>query len=376
MEETTMQTDMHYYGTYAMARAAGLEPETCRQIASFAQFVDDNAEDKTIESDNGAIIRLVATAHHTTHTQNLQKDNQRYVWVPFHFLPGAEGEGYTERLKCRKNSYIAQAMVEHHLSLAGKPYAIGLMGVAAHVYADTFSHYGFSGISSRGNRVIQEGIEFHELSDEMREYITEKATSFWNKNGSQGGLFANFRKVVERQKEKAEAAAAEAFSGALGHGPVHTYPDRPYLGWTYQYEHGGESVTRNNHNDFMDACGALHAMFSRFADARPDLRSDGGKSFTDVQGAVSNVLSTQAGKEGRIQKWQDAAESGELFATGSESIPVYSDLEWLEQRDSLAHAETPIATLDYPVFRFYQAAAIHRTYVLRDLLPEHGLIVN
>ncbi len=371
-----MQTDMHYYGTYAMARAAGIDQETCRQIASFAQFVDDNAEDKVIESDNGAIINLVATAHHTTHKQNLDKDNQRYVWVPFHFLPGAEGEGYTERLKCRKNSQIAQAMVDHYLSLSDKPYAIGLMGVAAHVYADTFSHYGFSGISSRGNRVIQDAIEFHDLSSEMRSYITEKARSFWNKKGEQGGLFSNFRKIVEREKEKAEAAAAELFSGALGHGPVHTYPDRPYLGWTYQYERSGESITRNNHEDFLEACEALHSMFSSFADVRPDLRSDEGKNFSDIQKIVGEVLATQAGKQDRIKKWQQAAESGELFAAGGELIPEYSDSEWLEQRDSLADAETPADTLDYPVFRFYQAAAIHRTYVLRDLLPESGLIVN
>lgn len=36
-----MQTDMHYYGTYAMARAAGLNQDTCRKIAYSAQFVDD-----------------------------------------------------------------------------------------------------------------------------------------------------------------------------------------------------------------------------------------------------------------------------------------------------------------------------------------------
>ena len=37
-----MQLDMHYYATYAMARAAGIEPDDARIIATSAQFVDDN----------------------------------------------------------------------------------------------------------------------------------------------------------------------------------------------------------------------------------------------------------------------------------------------------------------------------------------------
>ena len=37
-----MQLDMHYYATFAMARAAGLNSETSRVIATASQFVDDN----------------------------------------------------------------------------------------------------------------------------------------------------------------------------------------------------------------------------------------------------------------------------------------------------------------------------------------------
>jgi len=37
-----MQLDMHYYGTYALARTAGLKPPVCRIIAFSSQLVDDN----------------------------------------------------------------------------------------------------------------------------------------------------------------------------------------------------------------------------------------------------------------------------------------------------------------------------------------------
>src|SRR5689334_17155548 len=155
-----MQIDSHYHATYAIARAAGLKPDVAQSVATCAEFVDDNVAQTSVELRDGSRVDVEATAHHTVDTENLEPADQRQVWVPFHFLPGNEGDSFTERLKCRKDSAIAREMVEHHLSLSDKPYAVALIGIAAHVYADTFSHYGFSGISSRGNRVVNGSFEF------------------------------------------------------------------------------------------------------------------------------------------------------------------------------------------------------------------------
>ena len=43
-----MQKDMHYYGTYTLARTAGITPEVAEIIATASQFVDDNVEDGSI----------------------------------------------------------------------------------------------------------------------------------------------------------------------------------------------------------------------------------------------------------------------------------------------------------------------------------------
>ena len=51
-----MQIDMHYYGTYAMARAAGLNRETARTVATSSQFVDDNAARGHVTFRDGARI--------------------------------------------------------------------------------------------------------------------------------------------------------------------------------------------------------------------------------------------------------------------------------------------------------------------------------
>ncbi|MFT4928740.1 MAG: hypothetical protein ACI8WB_004860, partial [Phenylobacterium sp.] len=113
-----MQVDMHYYGTYAMARAAGLKADVCKIIATAAEFVDDNAGHQNLNAKDKGHLHVTATAHHSVDGDNLENDDQRLVWVPFHFLPGNEGDSYELRLQCVKDSDIAREMLQHHLSRA------------------------------------------------------------------------------------------------------------------------------------------------------------------------------------------------------------------------------------------------------------------
>ena len=63
-----MQIDMH--GAYAMARAAGLERETARVVATSAQFVDDNAARSQVTFRDGSHIDTEATARHPIDLSN------------------------------------------------------------------------------------------------------------------------------------------------------------------------------------------------------------------------------------------------------------------------------------------------------------------
>ena len=374
-----MQLDMHYYGTYAMARAAGLNPEAARIVATSAQFVDDNTAQSHVEFQDGARIDQEATAHHPFNFSNLDAHDQRRVWVPFHFIPGNVGETYTERLKCRMDSQIVQEMRDNHLTFSDRAFSLHMLGIAAHVYADTFSHYGFSGVSSRGNRVDNSSFRFHEdvdetsvaLSSDMRNYVTEKATRFFEHRGEHGGLLDNIKGLL-----------AETASGALGHGSVATLPDRPYLVWSFDYEERPDAIvdvrsTRNNPVTFLAGCRALHDMFRRFVGMQRDSHGSGdGREFELIAPRVQEVLLVQANKAGRIAAWQDAAQSGSFFGTAGESIPEYEGDAWNEQWDKLDGSEDCRAAMDLPIWRFYQAASLHRIYVLRDLLPKYGLIVD
>ena len=362
-----MQVDMHYYGTYAMARAAGLRPETCKIIATAAQYVDDNANNQTEIIKDGARVDVYATAHHWYDVKNVDERDQRLVWIPFHFLPGNEGGSYTERLICRQDSKIAQEMIAHHLNHSDRPFIAELMGVAAHVYADTFSHYGFSGIGSRRNRIINDTIRLHGLKGDVEEYVRKKAEKFFKQHGESGGLIKNIRAFL--------LDAAEALSGALGHGAVATYPDRPYLHWDFIYEHTNLPSDRENQVTFLAGCEALHGMFRDLANQRPDLTDGNGRDFANIEDRVNSILGTQAHCEGRIKAWQTASKAGDIF-TSSEEIPIYDENKWHHERSSFSSYEDSKEVRKLSSFRFFQSAALHRTYVLRDLLPTHGIVID
>ena len=91
---------------------------------------------------------------------------------------------------------------------------------------------------------------------------------------------------------------------------------------------------------------------------------------------VREVLNVQANKAGRIAAWQDAAVSGSIFGVIGETIPEYDGNSWNERWDELNESDDYHDALSQDIWRFYQAASLHRNYVLRDLLPKHDLIVN
>lgn len=359
-----MQTDMHYYGTFAMARAAGFSVESAGIIATAAQFVDDAAEKETVEFEDGARLDLEATAHHTASLRNISAEDQRKVWVPFHFMPGNEGETYEERLVCRMDSLLAREMVDRNLGRSDAPYYLPLLGITAHVYADTFSHYGFSGVSSFINRVLNNSFAFHGLDPVVADYITNKAQKFVSKHREEIGV-----------AQRAMTWFGETLSGALGHGSVATFPDRPYLRWSFQYQADGTEVVRDNPATFLAGCKALHETFRRAADRRPDLTSDRGRDWSSIEERVAEVLLTQAPMDGRVAAWQAAAQAGDLFVA-REPIPVYDAEDWHSQREALDGTADSRAALKTDVYRFYQAASSHRTHVIRELLPSHGLLVG
>lgn len=154
-----MEKDFHYYLTYALTRITGFEKADI--IAFASQFVDDNNEgqfsiDGNLECfpekipNNGGYYYPIMTQ--SLSTQSLNTYVQKYVYVPFHFIPGDGSvviDHKTNAFSTTPGSPVAAALLKRALG-GDNPYQIG---IALHSYADTWSHQNFTGLQESWNSV-------------------------------------------------------------------------------------------------------------------------------------------------------------------------------------------------------------------------------
>jgi hypothetical protein len=353
-----MKSDMHFYGVYAMARAAGVKDNSAKVIAYASQFVDDSLEDDIVLIEGERCIIPTMTSHKPLDYQNALPGDQWKVWVPFHFLPGNESDDgdFVERMVCRKNSKVAKTMVDHTVNSKNKDYWPHLIGVVAHVYADTFSHEGFVGFSHAWNKVKGDTIIPKPRKKSILRYIAAKFEQFKTRIASQ---------------------AAELVP--VGHGAVGTYPDRPYLEWEFEYEssiHGeNKTVKRNNPHTFLEAAECLYSFFSRFVEASPtDKDPAGEKKWNNIASTVKLLIDLEGPKDSRIKKWKKALSEG-VFSNSVTTLDkeiMYIAGNWNAQ--TLREHSGDIKDADQ--FKYIKAANHHREYVLKELLPQFDLVIE
>jgi hypothetical protein len=349
-----MQIDMHFYATYAIARLAGLNQNAATIVATSAQFVDDATDNNSEKNPNQEMLFAICTAHHLAQSAQISlmhKELHRLVWVPFHFFPAGYGNTLEEKLVCEQDSEMVNLMFANHLETYNKAFYLHLLGIAAHVYMDTFSHYGFAGLCSPINEVDGGSINLRLESDTTRSYITGKAVNFWRKCEAE---------VTSHIGEKG--------SRGLGHGAVATYPDRPYLSWDFNYDASGysrdmHSGERNNQATFWQSLVRLHEKLSK---AAAMLAGQDNTSKPIPETEIKSILAFEGEKAERVEKWQafirDHLGDGEV---------TYEGEAWNEQKTQFDTVQAPNHIGD--CYRFHQAASYHRWYVLKDLLPEHGV---
>lgn len=230
-----MQIDFHHTATYVIARYAGFEDKDAAIIAHAAQYVDDASTSGFIRFSNEMRYERTATAHPMCDPDNLDNDRNTTSWLPFHFFPAGEDGpagsaiAYVQKLVCRPDSAPAQVMMDVAINTKGQPNSLYRLGIAAHVFVDTFAHQGFAGLKHDINKAS----DIRDASGKEIEVLPVQLLD----------------KVIEVPP--------------IGHGQVGTCPDRPYLVWSYM-NHAGEKITRNNPADFMRASNRLCQEFQRY----------------------------------------------------------------------------------------------------------------
>jgi hypothetical protein len=391
-----MQIDFHHTATYVIARYAGFEDKDAAIIAHAAQYVDDASTSGFIRFSNGMRYERTATAHPMCDPDNLDNDRNTTSWLPFHFFPAGEDGpagsdiAYAQKMVCRPDSAPAQAMMKAAIDAKDQPNGLYRLGIAAHVFVDTFAHQGFAGLH-------------HDIN---------KASNIKDASGKAIDVVAVplLGKVIEVPP--------------IGHGQVGTCPDRPYLVWSY-VNHAGERITRNNPADFLRASNRLCQEFQRYlgvpvqglsAEAQDKLGTifvsvtdeDGEERHLEwLRRLASNyfgfgavTLSYEATPEeawkpsalgAAYGKWQDKcvqaaqekAESDEGFLHKFMALSgkVVQSLE--DKRSAAADAvgaDIPIECTDHTPFllshykHFHDAAKQQRHDVFMTILPSFGIV--
>ncbi len=179
-----MQIDGHHTLTYVVARLAGMPHQDSEKLAYCAQYVDEATNSQPVRFSNGAMFNRISSAHKMLDYRNGNELANHLAWIPFHFLPGNNGEKtdtipdgkFIQRLVCRPDSHVSRDMLRAVAKYRNEPFGIHMFGIAMHVYADTFAHQGFAGVSHEINAVkdVKSNVS-KSLLDRVKDTILHRA---------------------------------------------------------------------------------------------------------------------------------------------------------------------------------------------------------
>ncbi|MFC1684622.1 DUF6765 family protein [Pseudomonadota bacterium] len=361
-----MQIDFHHAVTYVVARYAGFAHREAAIVAHCAQYVDDATNAGTISFTNGAMFTRIASAHKMLDYRNFDELANHHCWIPFHFLPGNGGKpmgenpkgSFIDKIICRPNSYVAQDMVRSTILDQDQLYGLHRLGVAMHVYADTWAHQGFAGVNHRINDI--RALDDHDQPDEG---------------------------FLDRLKDRFEGRfdrIASKFVGdalPLGHGAALSHPDKPYLKWSYR-DADGNKVERDNPKNFLEAAEQMCITMQRYRVRDPDANVPGLSQIG--RDKIDHLLRTITDSDGdeRHQQWLQHIGEGHFGFpavrleyqskdTGSWKHEATGTQKHMDEEDD--HFEYHPSFLGSDWKLFHDAIWAHRFDLIHDILPRYGI---
>ncbi len=243
-----MDIEFHYYITYFIALRAGFGPDDAYVIAYASQYTDDNTTVYRI--DKGGPGEYSNYISQTANILRPQKELMR-IYPAFHFMPGTLGEiaGDSARRRDGKlhlmNTIPDSVNSRQLLQAALDSHDLYRIGIATHMYADTFAHQNFVG--------------FKESFNGMK------------------GLF-------------------EGIVPDIGHADAGYKPDRVSLSWKDPRLVPGHSRIDNKER-FIEAARCIYQGYAGYLNAPPDSR----KVAAQLDKAIGKH---KDGKDGRIDRYK------------------------------------------------------------------------
>ena len=316
-----MKADAHYYAVLAFCRACGFTKEYSYQVAYASQFVDDavtnliyiSGDVENIDHDtigHRPCFFNMATCHNYLRINTFNYSAMMSNTSAFHFVPGCEGTTFTKKLRCSEESPVIDRILRDVMK-EDDPI---LLGIVLHPFADTFSHQGFSGLLSKVNDIIDVRAE-SKIPWELLDRVVK------------------FFKFFIRKEKKFDHFVDSALP-AYGHAQAFSYPDLPYLTWSYKYDksdnyanamhHTGSIRNRNRYRkafekiqEHLENYGKKHPMVKD-----PLFRYDKKELLFDTLLAVKT-------DRGREKNWKKFLVREGLFTKNNVKYLNYSRHDWL-----------------------------------------------
>jgi hypothetical protein len=329
-----------------------MPPENAETVAYASQHTDDAKYGHALEFANGGRFHQVLTAHRFIHPEVFSLQTQYEILVPFHFVPGVEGDRFQERMICRADGSVARTTLRAAAELEDKPYQLHRLGIALHAYADTWSHQDFSGLQSDLNDVE----EIHVVNEDKAGIVR---------------LFKNFYRDI-----------AAALIPQLGHAEAATLPDEPFREWRFELANQARSLHRKNWVICLQACRSMYRELRIFLKRNPRYCTEETFPWGGVRPVMARLFKHRGDLDERCSNWMEAVNDSAFgFPCREEERDLlYHDRKWFREAVEVEATPEGERYTRRPDFHrshwklFHDAADSHRFLVLKELLPQHGII--
>jgi len=301
-----MRVDFHFYAIYALARAAGLKPDDAYVIAYSSQYTDDEVSETAIDFEDGTSFEPHITAHSLYSLATITGRICKEVWVPFHFVPGNQGDG-DDRMVTKTNGDVIQGIIKGFLKdFVSVPYSLHLLGIILHAYADTWSHQNFMGVISHKNKVKEINIE-----GAPNDFVENLVTKL-------GG---------------------EYLIPDLGHAEAASIPDEPNRTWNYVNYNGAPFQVKNLDRAVL-AAQSCYNLILKFLENTPRLQGKPPLTWQQISVPIAVLFATKGDLYECVKAWKTAISNGDIgFTPEGRDVGLNYDVkEWF---DNAINTETP-----------------------------------
>lgn len=316
-----MELSSHYYALLALCRTQGISKDISQKIAHASQFVDDAKinylfvdEDKSDDelfvknTDGSVCLKHIATCHSYFRVKTYNITSMIYNTCAFHFIPGCEGEYFTQKLICRENSDTVNEIMQNNLNASAEKF-----GMLLHIYADTFAHQGFSGLLSKKNVIENLDHENGTFFIKLDKLKTKVVNIFVNLVSSEKDL--KFKNIIP----------------AYGHGQAYHYPDLPYLKWSYNYNNEShenaikETIEVDNIQRYKRAFQSITNYLEQYTQAN-NMNKETQSDFTEFY----TILAQKESNDKKIKLWKKYLVDKHYFLKTDLAVN-YDEMLWLKE---------------------------------------------